>query len=58
MDNGFGILGHHAQEHAEQGLGLDQQIPVLDHFMPGCHVLAVDQKPKAVKVSLIVKHLE
>ena len=50
MDNGFGILGHHAQEHAEQGLGLDQQIPVLDHFMPGCPVLAVGQKPKTVKV--------
>ena len=52
MDNGFGILGHHAQEHAEQGLGVDQQIPVLDHFMPGCHVLAVGQKLKTVKVCL------
>ena len=50
MDNGCGTLGHHAQHHVEQELGLGHTILALYHFMPGCHAKAVDQKLKVVKV--------
>ena len=54
MDSGCGTLGHHAQHHVEQELGLEQQTLALDHFMLVCHAQVVDQKLKTVKVSSFI----
>ena len=51
MGSGFGAHGHHARQHVDQELGLEQQILALVNFMQECHALEVDQKLKAARVS-------
>ena len=53
MDNGYGMLGHCAQQHAEWELRHEMQVLVMGLFMQGCPVSEMEWRFKVARVSLI-----